>query len=64
LSSWTQADLDALEQAIATGATRVSYDGKSIDYGSLDRMLRVRDLIRRELGVDRGPRTTLARFTR
>lgn len=64
MSSWTQADLDALEQAIATGATRVSYDGKSIDYGSLDRMLRVRDLIRRELGVDRGPRTTLARFTR
>lgn len=64
MSSWTQTDLDKLEKAIAQGVTKVSYEGQTVEYADLDRMLRVRDLIRRELGVEKGPRTTIARFTR
>lgn len=49
--AFTQGQLTALENAIASGATRVSYDGKSVEYGSLDNMLRVRNIIMRALGV-------------
>ena len=34
-----------------SGATSVSYDGKSVNYSSLDNMLRIRDIIRRALGL-------------
>lgn len=33
------AEISALEYAIATGATRVTYDGKSTDYDSFDKLL-------------------------
>ena len=32
--SWTQAELDALRRAYARGTLRVTYDGKTVDYGS------------------------------
>lgn len=34
--SWTQAELDALKAAYASGTLRVSYDGKTVEYGSAD----------------------------
>jgi hypothetical protein len=49
--AWTQAQLDALENAIASGATRIHYQGRVVEYGSLDTMLRIRDIIRRALGL-------------
>lgn len=48
--AFTQSQLDALEYAIATGTTSVSYEGKSSSFRSLDDLLRVRDIIRRALG--------------
>lgn len=33
------AEIEALKLAIASGATRVSYDGKSVDYGSREDLL-------------------------
>ena len=32
--SWTQAELDALKRAYASGTLRVSYDGKTVDYAA------------------------------
>jgi hypothetical protein len=32
------AEIEALKLAIASGATRVSYDGKSVDYDSFEKM--------------------------
>lgn len=49
--AFTQGQLDAIENAIASGATRVSYQGRSVEYGSLDNLMRVRDIIRRDLGL-------------
>jgi hypothetical protein len=46
-----QAQLDAINTAIASGATRVSYDGKSVEYRSLAEMRAVRDALMRELGI-------------
>lgn len=50
-TSWTQTDLDALEAAIAKGVQRVKYSDKEIWYHSLDDMLKLRDAMRKALGV-------------
>ena len=34
MTDWTETELSALRRAYASGTTRVSYDGKSITYGS------------------------------
>jgi len=49
--AFTQAQLDALEDAIAQGVLEVSYSDKTVKYRSLDEMLRVRDLMRNALGI-------------
>jgi hypothetical protein len=49
--SFTTDDLTAITSAIASGALSVRYaDGRSVTYHSIDAMLRVRDLIRADLG--------------
>lgn len=52
--AWTQAQLDALEAAIAEGTLSVQYGDKKVTYRSMDEMLRVRDLMRKELGKTAG----------
>lgn len=49
--AFSQAQLDAIEEGIASGSTTVSYEGKSVSYRSLDEMLRVRAIIMRALGL-------------
>jgi hypothetical protein len=48
---FTSAQLSNLENAIASGARSVSYEGKTTTFGSLDEMLRVRNIIMRSLGM-------------
>lgn len=50
--AWTSDDLVVLEKAIATGATSVEYADKKVQYRSLEEMLKVRDMIRDELGLN------------
>ena len=45
--------LAALESALAQGVTSVTYDGKSVSYRRLEDMLKIRDWMRRELGLAR-----------
>lgn len=49
--AWTIAQLEAIERAIQNGSTRIRYENRDITYRSLDEMLRIRDLIRNELGL-------------
>ena len=49
--AWTQAQLTNLENAIASGARSVSFEGKTTSFGTLDEMLRVRNIIQRALGL-------------
>ncbi len=44
-------DLQAINDAIATGANTVKYQDRTVIYNSLSDLLRARDLIRAELGV-------------
>ncbi len=60
--AFTQAQLDALDQAIATGALRVAYDGKSVQYRSLEEMRLIRDQVRRELGLAAGDKPKQTRI--
>ena len=50
--AWTQADIDALDRAIATGALSVSYAGppaRSITYRSMTEMLQARALMQQQV---------------
>ena len=38
--SWSQAELDALRRAYASGTLRVTYNGKTVEYGSADDLLK------------------------
>jgi len=49
--TWTTADLTAINDAIKSGARSVSMGGRTITYHTLDEMLKVRNLIRAELGM-------------
>lgn len=64
--SWTQADLIAINQAIATGAMEVRFaDGRLVKYRSLAEMRSIRDEIASALGLKPEPmRTTYASFCR
>lgn len=49
--AWTADQLSQLDTAIANGSLTVKYGDKQVTYRSLEEMLRIRDLMRKELGV-------------
>jgi len=54
MTAWTQTELDALKAAYAAGTLRVSYDGRSVDYGSAeDLMIRIRAIEREIAGSNK-----------
>ena len=63
--SWTATELEALRRAYASGTLRVSYDGKSVEYGSADDLLKRIRTIEAEMAAAAGnpkPRRSLATF--
>ena len=49
MAGFTVTQLEALEKAISSGTLKVRYDGKEVQYQSLDEMMRARKVIREEL---------------
>jgi len=48
--AFSSSDLTAIERAIAAGMTRVTFaDGRSMEYGTPDALLRVRQTMKREM---------------
>ena len=47
--AYTQQDLDRLDKAIASGPLRVTHNGKTTEFRSLDDMIRIRNMIERRL---------------
>ena len=66
MADWTETELAALRRAYASGTTRVSYDGKSVDYGSAEDLLaRIRTIERAIAGMTKyAPVAGLASFSR
>lgn len=62
--AWTESDLAEIEKAIKSGAKRVRYQDKEVEYQSLAEMIQVRDLIRVELGQVPRTRRVLANFNK
>lgn len=54
--TFTQDQLTALEKAYASGTTKLTYEGKQIEYRSLDEMERAINTIRRALDRAAGGR--------
>lgn len=50
--AYTTEQLNALDAAIAEGALTVKYQDKQVTYRSLDEMIRIRNLMRDELGLN------------
>ncbi len=50
--AYTIDQLNALDAAIAEGALTVKYQDKLVTYRSLDEMIRIRKLMRDELGLN------------
>lgn len=61
--AYTQQQLDALEAAIAEGALKVEYGDKKVEYRSLNEMIRIREIMRADLGTLK-PRRTYAEFSK
>ena len=55
MTSWAAAELGTLRRAYARGTTRVSYDGKTIEYGSADDLLGRIRTIEREIAASTTP---------
>jgi hypothetical protein len=48
--AFNQAQLDALDEAIASGSLKVKYADKELTYRSLSEMMQLRDLMAKSLG--------------
>ena len=53
--------LAALERSILTGVDYVSYNGDQTKFRSLSDMLRIKDLLRKELGIGKAKRSRVTR---
>ena len=63
--TWTQSELDALKKAYVSGTLRVSYDGRTVEYGSEADLIRRIRVIEREIAAAAGkarPSFSLASF--
>lgn len=62
MSGFTQQDYQALSRSIASGTLSVRYADRTVQYRSLDEMLRIRNMMALELGIATRPNRVLASF--
>lgn len=55
MALWTQAQVDALKIAIASGARSVTHDGKTVTYNSIDDMLKALRLMQQDVSPTSAP---------
>ncbi|POA21594.1 hypothetical protein C1886_04805 [Pseudomonas sp. FW300-N1A1] len=60
--SFTQKHLDAVEGAIARGEKTVRYGDRTVEYRSIDELLKARDEIRTSRVNSAGPRSRVIRL--
>jgi hypothetical protein len=62
MPQYTQTQLDALNNAIAMGVLSVMYGNKTVQYRSLDDMIRLRDLMAADLNPQKAGIRNRRRF--
>ena len=55
MALWTQAEVDALKSAIASGVRSVTHDGKTVTYGSVSDMLKALRLMQQDVSPTTAP---------
>ncbi|MHC8298997.1 phage head-tail joining protein [Pseudomonas sp. ZS1P83] len=60
--SFTQKHLDAVEAAIARGEKTVRYNDRTVEYRTVDELLKAREEIRTSLMSAAGPRSRVVRL--
>lgn len=60
--AWTQAQLDALNKAIANGSTKVKYADREVTYRTLSEMLKLRSVMMDELQLPGTTRSSFKKF--
>ena len=60
--SFTPEHLEAIERAIARGEKTVRYSDRTVEYRSIDELLKARDEIRTSLSQAAGPRSRVVRL--
>lgn len=55
MTSWSDTELAALKRAYASGTLRVSYDGKSVEYGSAEDLISRIRTIERDIVASKKP---------
>ncbi|WP_375592190.1 phage head-tail joining protein [Chitiniphilus eburneus] len=60
--AFTADQLARLEAAIAKGERVVQYDGRRVEYRTIDELIRARDEIRAALASQDGPRSRVIRL--
>lgn len=59
--AYTKTDLATVERAIARGEKIVRYSDRTVEYRTVDELIKARDLIRTELTNAVGPRSRVVR---
>lgn len=62
--AYTQTDLEKLEASIKQGVLTVKYKDHEVTYRSLDEMLQLRDLMRKELNLVPRTNRIFAKFSK
>ena len=61
MTNFTHDDLKKLDDAIKQGVTQVDYNDRSVRYRSINEMLKIKQHIQQELGINnRGPQRVYA----
>jgi hypothetical protein len=55
--AWTQAQLDAVEAAIASGELTVRFGDRTVTYRSMDELLQARGVIKDSMAAESGTAT-------
>lgn len=65
MASYTTEQLERLEKAIAQGVKKVTYNDKTVEYRDLSEMLRIREEMRKSLGlINTKNKRIIAKFDR
>ena len=62
MAGFTQAQLDTIKRAYATGVTRVTYEGKTTEYRSLAEMRQIIATIEADLAAQAGRKLPIAAY--
>lgn len=60
--AWTQTELDALKRAFASGTLRVTFDGRTVEYGTADDLMKRIRAIESEVAASAGRPRPIASF--